>query len=92
MVDRVAHAFKHVATGHPQSPTLQPLTSGQVIERPPFFWDVAVWDLSRWDDATGSVTIAGEHERDLLADVKQAAAFLRSKLPPEVTPAADAAP
>jgi hypothetical protein len=82
VVDRVAHAFKHAKTGHPQSPTQPPLPAGQVIERPPAFWGQLVWDLSRWDDVTGGVTIAGEHDRDLLADVKAAAAFLRSKLPP----------
>jgi hypothetical protein len=81
VVDRVAHAFKHVATGHPSDQTLQPLTSDQVIERPPAFWGVAVWGLSRWDDAIGGVTIHGEHGHDLLEDVKEAAAFLRSKLP-----------
>jgi hypothetical protein len=80
-VDRSAHTFKHVTTGHPQSPT-QPLAAGQVIERPPAISGQAVWDLSCWDDAAGGVTIAGEHHRDLLADVKEAAAFLRSKLPP----------
>ena len=79
-IDRVAHAFKHVVTGHPDSADLQPLASSDVIERPPAFWDQAVWDLSRWDDAIGGVTISGEHHRDLLEDVKEAAAFLRSKL------------
>jgi hypothetical protein len=78
-VDRVAHAFKHVTTGDPRHPTIKPLVYDQVIERPPMYWDVFVWDLSRWDDEVGGVTIAGEHDRDLLADVKEAAAFLRSK-------------
>jgi hypothetical protein len=80
VVDRVTHAFKHVTTGHPQSP-IQPLAAGQVIERPPATRGQAVWDLSLWDDAVGGVTIASEHHRNLLADVKEAAAFLRSKLP-----------
>lgn len=81
-VDRYAHAFKHTETGHPNNPLIQPLEAGQVIERPPAIWGQMVWDLSRWDDAAGSVTIAGEHDRDLLADVKEAAAFLRSTLAP----------
>src|ERR1700722_3521691 len=72
VVERVAHAFKHVTTGHPQSPT-QPLAAGQVIERPPAIWGQMVWDLSRWDDAAGGVTIAGYHERGLPADVQDAA-------------------
>jgi hypothetical protein len=80
-IDRVAHAFKHVTTGNLQDPTLPPLASDQIIERPPANWDQAVWGLSQWDDATGGATIAGEHERDLLTDVRNAAAFLRSKLP-----------
>ena len=78
-IDRVAHALKHVSTGDPRSPTQKPLAAGQVIERPPAAWDSGAWDLSRWDDGIGGVTIAGEHHRDLLADVKEAAAFLRSK-------------
>jgi hypothetical protein len=81
-VDRYAHAFKHRETGHPDDPLIQPLKPEQVIERPPAIWDQAVWDLSLWDDAAGGVTIAGEHRWDLLADAKEAAAFLRSKLPP----------
>ena len=76
-VDRVAHAFKHMKT---QDPKLQPpLASDQVIERPPAIWNEARWDVSRWDDNLGGVTIEGEHDRDLLADVKEAAAFLRLK-------------
>jgi hypothetical protein len=54
--------------------------AGQVIERPPAFWAQMVWDLSRWEDTTGGVTIAGEHQRDLLAAVKKAAEILRTKI------------
>ena len=36
--------------------------------------------LSLVGDATGGVSVAGEDVRDLLYDVKEAAAFLRSKL------------
>lgn len=78
-VDRVAHAFKHVATGDPRSPTSEPLAIDQVIDRPPAIWGEMVWDLSRWDDEAGGVTIAGEHECDLLEELKEAAGFLRSK-------------
>ena len=81
-VDRYAHTFKHGKTGHPDDPLIQPLKPEQVIERPPAIWDQAVWDLSVWDDTTGGVSVAGEDVPDLLADVKEAAAFLRSKLPP----------
>jgi hypothetical protein len=35
IVDRVANAFKHVETGHPDAPQNQPLTVTSVFERPP---------------------------------------------------------
>jgi hypothetical protein len=38
--------------------------------------------VSRLGDTTGGVSVAGEDVPDLLDDVKKAAAFLRSKLPP----------
>jgi hypothetical protein len=76
-IDRVAHALKHVTAGETHSPTQKPLAAGQVIERPPAIWNSGPWDLSRWNDGIGGVTIAGEHHRDLLEDVKEAAAFLR---------------
>jgi hypothetical protein len=79
-VDRVAHAMKHVSTGHPRKHLHQPLSAEQVIQRPPAYWDVSgAWDLSRWDDPIGGITIAGEHQRDILEDVKAAAAFLRTQ-------------
>jgi hypothetical protein len=84
-IDRVAHALKHVTTGTPSSPTLKPLAAGQVIERPPAAWDSGVWGLSQWGDEIGGVTITGEHDRDLLADVKEAAGFLRSKAAGDTT-------
>jgi hypothetical protein len=52
------------------------------VDRPGAIWGEAVWDLSRWEDSVGGVTVAGEHDRDLQVDVKEAAAFLRSKVPP----------
>ena len=71
---------KHVQTGHPQSAHRQPLKVEDVIERPPAIWDKAVWDLSRWGDAVGGVTIKNDHERDLLEIVKRAAEFLRASI------------
>ena len=76
VVDRVAHAFKHVKTGHSENPHRQPLASGDVISRPPAVWGEAVWDLSRWDDETGGVTIDGERELDLLVAIREAVEFL----------------
>jgi hypothetical protein len=81
-VDRIAHAFKHVDAGHPQSAHNQPLKAGDVIERPPAKWGIAVWGLSRWGDASGGVTIKNEHDRDLLEIVKGAADFVRVRMNP----------
>src|ERR1700738_4956831 len=50
-VDRVAHALKHVETGHPDAAGNQPLKADDVIERPPAHWGTEVWELSRWVDA-----------------------------------------
>jgi hypothetical protein len=58
-VDRIAHAFKHVKTGHVQS-IIKPLKAGDVIERPPAKWGEGVWGLSRWNDAIGGVTVKNE--------------------------------
>jgi hypothetical protein len=80
LVDRIAHAFKHVNTGHERSKHIQPLEAGEVISRPPGIWGVAVWDVSRWDDPVGGVTIKGEAELDVFATVTAALAFLRSKV------------
>jgi hypothetical protein len=79
-VDRIAHAFKHVEAGHPQSAHFQPLKAGDVIERPPAKWGIALWGLSRWGDAIGGVTIKNEHKRDLLEIVKGAAEFVRARI------------
>ncbi len=79
-VDRVAHAFKHVASGHPNDPSNRPLKAEEVISRPPAIFGQAILDLSRWDDATGGVTLDRDRELDLLATMKGAAAFLREQI------------
>jgi hypothetical protein len=79
-VDRIAHAFKHVSTGHPASANNQPLKSDDVITRPPAVWGVAVWDLSRWDDEKGGVTLNEDREFDLLATLQRALAFVRAQI------------
>lgn len=81
--DRVAHAFKHVETGHVQHPTIKPLKADGVIERPPALWGVAVWDLSRWDDAVGGVTLDKEREVDLLSVIREVADFIRQQIAKE---------
>jgi hypothetical protein len=82
LVDRIAHAFKHVHTGHLADPNLQPLTSEGVISRPAAAWDSAVWDMSTWDDAEGGVTLDSERATDVLSAIKGAALFVRQHLGP----------
>jgi hypothetical protein len=76
LVDRVAHAFKHVASGNP---TGEWLVSAEVISRPPAVWGSAVWDLSKWDDPTGGVTLDSDRGVDLLGAIKRTVDFLRKK-------------
>jgi hypothetical protein len=80
-VDRLAHSFKHVLTGHPNAPDNQPLRSSSVFERPPGFVGVMAVGLSFIGDEIGAVEIWGEENRGaLLPLVKRAAEFLRSKI------------
>jgi hypothetical protein len=79
LVDRVAHAFKHVGSGDRRSPEKPPLSSADVIARPPAVWGTMVWDLSRWDDETGGVTLDSDREIDLLDVVKEAVEFVRGQ-------------
>lgn len=81
VVDRVAHAFKHLETGHPDTPQNQPLRVGKVFRRPPARAGVMQAGLSRCGDPTGSVEIWGENGSNLLRVVTKAAEFLRTKLP-----------
>jgi hypothetical protein len=81
LVDQVAHAFKHVVTGNPKLPNY--LSAKDVISRPPAYLDVsASWDVSRWDDTVGGVTLDGDRNVDLLAVVKSAVEFLRRQTMP----------
>jgi hypothetical protein len=76
VVDRVAHAFKHVSTGRPS----ERFKASDVISRPPAAWDVAgAWDLSRWDDSVGGVTLDSDRSVDLLEVIRDAVTFLRLK-------------
>ena len=78
-IDRVAHAFKRVGTRDARSPSKPPLDVGQVVERPPAVLPQFVVGLSRLGDTIGGVTVAGEHHRDLLWEVRKAAEFLSAK-------------
>jgi hypothetical protein len=77
MVDRVAHAFKHVVT-NPTRP--DSLKATDLIPRPPAFWGTMVLGLSRFGDATGGVTLHNDRDVDLLDVVKRATAFLRAQI------------
>jgi hypothetical protein len=77
LVDHVAHAFKHVTAGNRANPEL---TAGEVIPRPAAKWNEAKFDLSRWDDPVGGVTLDNDRTIDLLVAVKRTAAFLRGQL------------
>jgi hypothetical protein len=79
MIDRVAHAFKHVQSGHVNSPQDKPLNVTAVFERPPALAGVAQCGLSRCGDPVGGVEVWGEDTPDLLHAVKKAAEFLHTK-------------
>ena len=77
LVDRVAHAFKHVQS---MSPNQTPLKMENVLRRPPAICGEMVVGLSRCGDASGGVTLSGNLDLDLLPVVKSAAEFLRGKI------------
>ena len=74
LIDRIAHAFKHVETGKASA-----LRASDVISRPPAIWDKGTWDLSRWDDPIGGATLDQQREMDLLSELKSAVQFLRTQ-------------
>lgn len=79
VVDRVAHAFKHVKAGDARNQHISPLRADDVIERPPARCGQMRCGLSRLGDTSGGVTINSETNYDLLRTVKKAAEFLRAK-------------
>jgi hypothetical protein len=74
IVDDVAHAFKHVKTGNPANPDLR---AREVVVMPAAF-DVATFDAAAFD--AGSVTLENDLTVNILAVVKEAAAFVRVQL------------
>jgi hypothetical protein len=81
IVDRIAHAFKHVKTGHPDNPDNQPLSAEGVIPRPPLYYNVSgAYGLSRWNDPFGGVTLDSERVIDVLRVIRCAADFIRSQI------------
>jgi hypothetical protein len=85
IVNDVGHAFKHVVQGRPTAPRMK---ASQVVQRPPGALDVAVFDVSRFDDAAGGVTLDTDTSVDLLSAVKEATAFLWSQIKGERAPSA----
>jgi hypothetical protein len=81
MVDRIAHAIKHVETGDNRNVDFQPLRVEDVIEPSPAGWTGLGLDLSNWGGAKG-VTLKNEGAYDLLEIVKGAADFIRSQIDP----------
>jgi len=79
VVDRVAHAFKHVESGDERSPDNPPLMARAVFGRPPGRCGVGQAGISRVADPDGGVEIWGENTPDLLYVVKKAAEYLRGK-------------
>jgi hypothetical protein len=80
VVDRVAHAIKHVNSGDARAPRNRQLKPEQVVVRPPGFSDVGFCDISRSDDTVGGITLDNERELDLLVVVRDAAAFLARQI------------
>jgi hypothetical protein len=77
LIDDVAHAFKHVSVGKHDEPKL---VVSEVISRPPAILGLAVFDLSRFDDADGGVTLDKERQIDLLDSLRKTVAHLQSKV------------
>ena len=83
IMDRVAHAIKHVkSSGDPKSPQKQnqSLHVTSLFERPPGRAGVMRAGLSRLGDLKGGVEIWDEEDSDLLSAVTKAAEFLRTKM------------
>jgi hypothetical protein len=77
LVNDVGHAFKHVVQGRPSAPRMK---QSDVTERPPSDWGTAVWEVSRWDDEVGGVTLDNDRSVDLLETVRAAVSFLWSRV------------
>jgi len=83
IVDRVAHAFKHVESAEPGASQNQRLEITSVFSRPPALAGRAQSGVSLAGDTVGGVVIWGKSGSDLLHTVKDAAKFLRNTMHPE---------
>lgn len=76
LIDRVAHAFKHVQTTRRDVPHLH---ASSIISRPPAVAGVMVTGLSFTGDNIGAVTLVENTSINLLQVVKEAVVFLRQQ-------------
>ncbi len=73
-IDQIAHAFKHVVSDGQSK-----VSAKEVVTRPAGFLDVSFYyDVSRYDDPVGGVTLNNNRNFDVLEILKNAMAFLRS--------------
>ena len=79
-VDRVAHAFKHVQSGHDKSQDRPSLNVDDIRRRPPGAIGEFEIEVSRIGDEIGGVTLLKNLDVDLLDVVKNAAEYLRGKI------------
>jgi hypothetical protein len=73
-VDDVAHAFKHVKSGNPAKPNLK---AKEVASRQGAF-QIGAFQADAFD--VGAVTLENDTSVNILATVKEAAAFVRDQL------------
>jgi len=74
LIDKVAHAFKHVATPTPSRPDL---LAKHVRSRPPAIAGRMMAGASRVGDPTGAVVVQGQNLLDI---VRRAAEFLAAQV------------
>lgn len=85
VIDQVAHAFKHKRVGHPNG-ELKPLAIEDVISRPPAIFGQMRFDLSRFGDKYGGVTLDNSRNVDLLAELGMVQHYFQQRIAPEDYP------
>jgi hypothetical protein len=79
IVDRVAHAIKHIKSGNDKNKHNRSLLVDHVYSRPPAVAGGMQCGVSRLGDRIGGVALWGEDNSDLLPAVREAVEFLRTK-------------
>jgi hypothetical protein len=75
IVDKIAHAFKHVETDGQRRIAVR-----DIVTRPPAMLGVMAIGLSRIGDYVGGVTLRNDVAVDVLASLRNCMAFLRGKI------------